>query len=231
MEPPAHNEFQPARLEDSQKQKAARSALQKLAKFIRDQIKRVALQETEDESELDELAQYFDITDHELTDQAQKEGDLNSSIVVRSRPTPIRKVNMPEIRFITGSDVERGGRSGAGGASGEAPQDKEPTQRDQAEQQQLVDIRAIHDGPREKRILFTPVESAKVKVGVLAIGADETTTLAVESARHGGRNLKVRGYEIGLIELRAGERCRLDIVLKEAFAGPLLPMASKSSKI
>src|SRR3546814_21074427 len=91
MEPPAHDDFEAARLSTMQQQRTARVALRELAEWVREMLKRHAQDPVAEVTEIDELAEFFG--DEDKGAGGARDGDENprGERKIRERPLPKRK--------------------------------------------------------------------------------------------------------------------------------------------
>lgn len=93
MEPPAHDDFEPARIADHKVQRAARVALAEIAKWVREMLQRHAQDPVKEVTEIDELAEFFG--DEEGAGGGSADSDVNpqGAIKIRARPLPKKKTS------------------------------------------------------------------------------------------------------------------------------------------
>ncbi len=238
MEPPAHDEFQPARLLTAEQQRVGRIALREVAEWVREMLRRHAQDPVAEVTELDELAEFFG-DDETSGDSGSRDGDENPRgiIKIRARPLPAKKV--------TSSSDESGNTDGEGGDTGAGP-DGEGEGEGQGEgggggsgegdggdggkatggggggkappvvALALRNVRAVVTSPTRRRISFTPELTGDLKVELEDSGADTNRLLRMIEASNGtiidGR-MK--------IACEAGKRLTIDLLLDRPFDGTI----------
>lgn len=238
MEPPAHDDFQPARLVASDEQRVARIALKELAQWVREMLKRHAQDPVAEVTELDELAEFFGDDETEGT-SGNRDGDENprGAIKIRARPLSPKKPSGSDHQHghaqnggagsgDTGAqgdgddgDADGGGEGGAGvnatsGGDSSSGGGGGKTAATSAPSLGLRNVRAIVLAPSSRRVIFTPDAGGEVRVELEDSGADTNRLLKVIETSVG---TLVDG-RVRLI-CNPGERVSLDLSLDRPFEG------------
>jgi hypothetical protein len=224
LENPRHDSLSAQRLPDERKRKEATATMKRLARAIREAIRKHALPEPESRVTLDELASFF--ADAEPSDRPPQQSDEEQPESVIYKPAPRRK-RRPE----TGAAGGKGSVGGAGGGSGtgsggkggpgpsEGPGTGGIGPRGGTESVAIVDFRNIvpaGKGGRARRLFFTPETSCSGRVQVRATGLDTPAPLRIVNADPG----QARQGELYL-PLKAGQRISVDVEFAETYDGPL----------
>jgi hypothetical protein len=240
MEPPRHDAFEPDRLPPD-KRSVGRLALKEISKWVRDMLQRYAQDPVSEETNLDELADFFA---DEAQDGAAKRRDENPSgaIIIRARavkPKQGRSIGAADAPLPAEQaedeaegDRERGEQSGSGsggaGAKSERTGDdasssgqpeggagKSPTVATRAIA--VRDVRAIPLDTSRRRIAFTPLQTGIIRLELQDSGADTNHPLEVKAASKG----TVKAGRIEFLGVVANSRFTLDVELSSAFAGTI----------
>ena len=125
MENPRHDQFEPERLVDEGMRKEGRQALDRFVRWVRDSIREVAGQQSEEVSEeLDELAKY--LPDEETAgpfaepDGGTNEKGFGGAVKVTTRRPKLRRVYTPSIEDRANGEDGDGDESGNVGGSPES---------------------------------------------------------------------------------------------------------------
>jgi hypothetical protein len=231
MEPPRHDDFEPDRLgEDSKKGKLA---LNDLAKWVREMLKRHAQEDSSGATDIDELADFFADTSEEGSSKPQEENP-EGSIKIRARRVEIRK---PIAAFETTESEE----DSADGDEGTFGQDTLQREKDGSRKGKksdnssigergsknssnvisLQNVRAVPINASKRRITFTAGQSGTFRLQVQDSGADTNRKLSIISSSSG----VVKNGEIADIKVSAGARNVIDIELDSPFEGTLRVVA------
>ena len=125
MENPRHDQFEPERLLDEGMRKQGRQALDRFVRWVRDSIREVAGQQSEEVSEeLDELAEY--LPDEETAgpfagaDGGTNEKGFGGAVKVTTRRPKLRRMYTPGIEDHANGEDGEGDESGDAGGSAES---------------------------------------------------------------------------------------------------------------
>ncbi|MCR5868490.1 hypothetical protein [Aquincola sp. J276] len=240
MEPPAHDDFQPARLLTADQQRVARIALRELAQWVRDMLKRHAQDPIAEVTELDELAEFFgdDENDGGL---GARDGDENprGALKIRARPLPPRKPKSPDeqpgVGVGEGEGTEGdvgGGDDGQGQGEGDGGE-QEGNDGNEGDgtsdggggggvavvsrpSMALRNVRAVVTAPSGRRVSFTPEAGGSLRLELEDSGADTNRLLRIAGAS-GGTIVDGRLK----LACEAGQRITLDLTLERAFEGTI----------
>jgi hypothetical protein len=239
MEPPAHDDFHPARLLTPDQQRVARIALREVADWVREMLRRHAQDPVAEVTEIDELAEFFgDDEDDAPGGSRQGEENPRGTIKIRARPLPPKK-SSSSTDESEGSAAGDGGDTGSGasgqgdgrgdGDGGEgADSSNDASDGDSssgggggnkgapAVTLALGNVRAVMLAPNRRRISFTPLLTGDIRVEVEDSGADTNRLLRITEASEGAViEGRVR------ISCSAGKRIAIDLDLERAFDGTI----------
>jgi hypothetical protein len=230
LEDPNHNEFSAERITNEKKQKKIETAMKKLAKQIRAAIREVAVPEPEDETDLDELSEFFaDADDSQKLPDPEGETDPERQ---KYSPPKKRKKQPPEPKIIEiiGKEGGAGGNGeGSGNGGGEGPDEGRGSggtgSRSYAIPTRLKEIRNLipGDDAHKRRVIFTPEETCKATIRILASGLAVNDDLSVTASQEG----EVENGGL-IIDLNKREKVLLDIEFKEDYPGPIEIQALKN---
>jgi hypothetical protein len=223
LENPRHNALSAERLSDPQKRARANKAMKSLAKVVRETIKSIALPPPQSIVSLDELSEFFaDEQPSERPPQPSNEEQAERVSYTVSPPPRKRPTHQ-----VKGADGDSGrGTHGHEARSGVTSKRKRRygTVVDEGSgkplpELELVDVRNTRCGdgsPWHRRLLFTPGESCRGAISVLAAGLDTPERLAIVASDTGD----VSGGVLRLT-LEAGHRLAVQIALTEPYPGPI----------
>jgi len=210
MEPPRHDAFEPERLSPD-KRAAGRNALRDIGKWVRAMLQRHAQDPVEEETQLNEMADFFA---DEAEEGAAKIKDENpgGAIIIRARPIKPKK-NLPSYlpgnddtlndedieAMVDGSNSEpSNGDDAGGGAGGQAANDShnDASGGDKAPEGgsgsqplhaatapvAIKNVRAVPILPAVRRVAFTPSMNGIARVRLEDSGADTNRPLAIVAA-------------------------------------------------
>ena len=207
MEPPAHDNFEPARLATPPQQRVGRIALREVAVWVREMLQRHAQDPVAEVTEIDELAEFFG-DDETNGDKGSRDGDENprGALKIRARPLPKKKASTTSDgpgsvsegaggSGDSGDDDGEGEGDSEGGTEGGGGNDSEGGDASSggngggkstsASTLALRNVRAVVLGPNRRRIAFTPQSNGKIKVELEDSGADTNRLLRVKSTSSG----------------------------------------------
>jgi len=237
MEPPAHDAFEPSRIDDDKERRAVQRELNKIAKWVREQLGRFAKDAVQDTVEVNELAELFpDDTPGDAKARGDDEVDPRGKLRVRSKPLPTKK------RKNSHSSPPGGGSGGDAGATttggqngngtnsggGEMPEGGDKTggndgntgNSNAGDPIELTNVRAIKKGTSGRSLFVTPPTKGEVELSFSISGADTDDKLTVSSTSVG----KVVAGNVRLTTV-ALNRINLDIEFTEKFEGTLKVIA------
>ncbi|MHB1516337.1 MAG: hypothetical protein ACYCVY_11665 [Acidiferrobacteraceae bacterium] len=224
LENPRHNGVSAERLPDPAKRKMATGIMKKLAGAVRKAIAEQALPKPADEVALDELSEFFD--DLEQTDQPQEPGLDEDPETFTYTPDVSRKRKRP--MGVTGKKGDAGGAGGAdgdarGGDGGQGAGTGRGSggtgTRRAGKRLDLDDFRNVlaSTGPGwHRKLFFTPQETGRAAVSVLAAGLQAADVLPVVRADQGRT-----ANGVLMIDLVAGERTAVNVAFSESYDGPV----------
>ena len=232
MEPPAHDAIEIARLEGASDFTAAKRELNKISRWVREQLVHFAKDKVRDTVELDELAELFpDEKSEKSSKRNDGEADPRGRIRIRSHPMPKPKkssstddlfggdsggqAGLPTPGGGSGSGGDKGGETpgeGVGGSGAVGPNSSEKA----GQAITLLDIRAVPTSPKKRTVYFTPEEGGTIDLTFAISGADADDPLPVARSSEGElKNGVVR------IDAVAKNRKSFTIELEEEFAGTI----------
>lgn len=210
MEPPAHDAFEPDRLPDPTK---GRVALRKLAKWVREELKKHARQPVSEVTEIDELAEFFPDEEGKRKDPEDGEENPKGKLQLKAHAPPKKRSTTD----VDGEDEDEddderddgpGGGGGGGGGRGSKPA------------LPLRNVRAVIVDEKTRKLAFTPDHDGPTFVKVEESGADRNRSIKITSASIGR-------VENGGVELscKAAERVSMNIELEREFPGTVRVVA------
>ena len=230
MEPPAHDDFQPARLLTTDQQRVARIALREVAQWVRDMLKRHAQDPIAEVTELDELAEFFG---DDETDGASgaRDGDENprGAIKIRARPlSPKKPSSFNKQSGDGGADGDGDDGDGEGDGDGNSGDGNDGNDGDSASgggggkksasspPLALRNVRAVVTAPSTRRVSFTPEMGGELRLELEDSGADTNRLLRITET-------SVGNVADGRVKLtcNAGQRVSLDLSLERPFEGTI----------
>jgi hypothetical protein len=246
MEPPRHDDFEPARLFGKEEQKKGKKALADLATWIKDALRQHAKDPVHDVTSLDELKDLFGDEGDGEGGKGLEEVNPYGSVIIRAKA--IRpKDGLSGVGLsadgdggegsATGDDEGEGegggGKEGAGGGDGKGGTGAAEgdgsgggggggaasTNKSPVD---ISNVRAIVLGDTSRRIAFTPFSTGTVLVELREAGADSDYPLAITSAQNG--TIRGDGVELRVV---AGQRVVLNVGLAESFNGAVKVIANE----
>ena len=246
MEPPRHDDFEPERLSSREERRKGKKALDDLADWIKSALKLHAKDPVQDVTSIDELKDLFGDEGEGNGAKAAEEINPHGKIIIRAKAmSPKNKRN----EFLD-SDAQNHGHGangdlgdqqdgqGGGGSDGEGGGNSENTetkgasaggagagiQGDQGGQHKNImdinNVRAVITAKKGRKISFTPVSTGKLILRVKEAGADSDYPIAITKTAEG----KIEDGGI-LLEVKAGQRCSIELELTHEFSGALKVIA------
>lgn len=217
LENPRHDELSPERIVDPERRAKARQAGSKLAKKIRDAIKSTAQVPIKEQTELEELSEFFALENFGRPDDLGVRNPASFKIKDKLGPNKKRRTKSP-VRDTDGDDggAVRGKEEGTNtGGSGDGTGNGNGTGGDGTRSSKrpfvLFNPRTIvldADNPVRRRIHFTPECSGRALLEFESSGLSDPAKLDVA----GG---PVR------VECRAGHRHQIEVEFTTPYDGPI----------
>ena len=241
MEPPRHDAFEPDRLSADQRLQG-RTALRELADWVRKKLIDLAKDPVSEETNLDELADYFGYEEEE-GDGKSREKNPSGRVIIRARAIKLKGAARAALGATTepesdeeGDDLMSPGDEGDAVGGIEPNQSKNESQKEQHHPDvgsaparrtlhsglALVDVRAVPLGPSLRRVAFTPAETGQLFIELQDSGTDTNHALAVATASIGS----IESGRITGVEVEAGKRVVFDVELDAPFEGTLRVVAN-----
>ncbi len=227
MEPPKHDNFEPARLPSKEEKKRGKKALEDLAVWVREMLKKHAKDPVSEVTAIDELKDFFG--DEGDGDSGNETEEINpyGKVIIRAKPIRTKAKAGAIAGMASGGDGNGGegggGGAGKGGGDGLGGQGGGEGGEGGSSQKAMVDInnvRAILSGGKTRKIAFTPVTSGKIILHVKEAGADSDYDVSIVQASQG---TLLKGGVI--LDVQAGSRINVDIELSQEFSGALKVVA------
>ena len=248
MEPPKHDDFEPARLSTREETRRGRKALEDLSGWIKSVLKTYAKDPVSEVTSIDELKDLFG--DESATDGSKSIEEINpfGEVIIRLKPIRTRVLattasngGLDATDETSDLDEEEGnGKSGGdndkdsdgdvatGGGGENGDTNATSTGGKQAEsggesQKAMIDInnvRAVVTGTKARRVAFTPVSTGKVHVVLREAGADSDYPIRIVHSSLGA--ISNGGVTVAVI---AAARVTLEIEMDQNFAGALKVVA------
>ncbi|MDD5320748.1 MAG: hypothetical protein PHD43_09095 [Methylococcales bacterium] len=246
MEPPRHDDFEPARLATKEEKKRGKKALEDLSAWLKEMLKKHAKDPVSEVTVIDELKDFFGDEGDGDGGKGTEEINPYGEVVIRAKPIRTRvKASEKLGDGYESGDGEGGdsgtvasggdglvGRTGAvggnglGGGNGARSRNGLGGKGDGeggGSQKVMVDInnvRAILSGTKTRKIAFTPVSSGKIVLHVKEAGADSDYDVAIVKSGQG-----ILGKGGVVLDVQAGTRINIDIELNQEFSGALKVVA------
>ena len=228
MEPPAHNTFEVSRLsEDSAK---GRKALNEVATWIREELKRHAYDKVEKTAFVNELEEFFNYDMSENDDGKDAINEINpfSDVIIKLKPTPKKPTRKKVLARDDSDDTEvldplgdramvpdhKGKGSGSGDMEGLTGTTIEKSKG--AKPVSLNNFRFTRQKNNSIRIFFDHSRSKTLKIEVLLSGADEDMKLLILDSNLG----EVHNGDLH-IDVISKERNSINLILDNYSYGSL----------
>lgn len=228
MEPPRHDDFEPDRLSTPEVRKMGDRALRDLAVWVRDMLKRHAKDPVTEVTEIDELREFFGDEGEDGSGEGTEEINPYGEIIIRAKPIKMKIQSIQIHEEGDGEGAEEGGEgwgggSGVGGGNGLESKGSGQGGEGGGKKKTLVDInnvRSVPTGENKRIVSFTPVNSGRISLRMLAAGADTDYDLQVLKTDRGTvKNARVE------MDVDAGSRVRLDVELNQRVNGAIKVVA------
>ena len=216
MENPRHDEFSPERLLTSADRRSAAVAGQKLAKMIRERIKEAAKPQTNDETDLEELSEFFALDNKGRKDDTGTR-DVESFKVLKNPSTlRSRQTKTPASRSHGsagggatqhGEGTRKNGGEGPGKGAGTGGTGTHSSKKPFVLNEPRTLVPDSQDFSR-RRILFTPAESGEAFLKFESSGLSDTQDLPTLPAEC-------------RVQCVAGERQQIDVCFETPYDGPI----------
>ncbi len=229
LENPSHDELSSERIRDEGKQRHAYTVMKKLAKQIRETIKKEAQKKPEDEVELDELSEFF--ADSNDADRIpDPEAETNPETYTYTLPKKPKKKEK-QVPVALEEEGEEGGAGGKGdseedGGSGEGKGDGDGAggkgKKRFAPPISIKEMRNILiplGNPHRRRIFFTPDESCRAQLRISASGLSDERDFEDLTVKNSNEGQIEKGKLF--LDFKAGERKKIDIEFAEEYEGPI----------
>lgn len=244
MEPPRHDDFEPARLFTKDEQRKGKKALTDLAEWVKSALRLHAKDPVHDVTSLDELKDLFGDEGDGDSGSGLEEVNPYGCVIIRAKAIRPKDALYGIGLSSEPSDGEGstnggvgdegnggGGSDGAGGGDGQGGTGKEdgdgfgggastsPSTSNKAPVD-ISNVRAIILSNTSRRVAFTPFASGVFLVELREAGADSDYPLAIKSTQSG--SIKDACVEL---KVKAGQRVLLDVELAESFTGAVKVIA------
>lgn len=226
LENPSHDELSSERIRDEEKRLHAYKVMKKLAKQIRETIKKEAQKEPEDEVAIDELSEFF-ADSNDADKLPDPEAETNPETYTYTLPKKPKKKEKP-VPVALDEEGEEGGAGGensseedGGSGVGEGVGDGRDGKGKKRfalpiSIQEMRNIPISQGNSHKRRIFFTPEESCRAQLRISASGLSDKEHLIVISSDEG----KIEKGKL-FLDLKAGERKKIDIEFGEEYEGPI----------
>lgn len=224
MEPPDHNDFRPAYLNDSERRRGEQ-ALAELGSKIRDWLDYMMPQpESDDKQEVDELARFFPSDDDPESGGGSDEIDPFGTVLVGGIKERLPVLRQPDFTTVgrgtredTEDDFEPGnGRVGDPSGRGVSEDGGGTTQmRPRREVVGIQDVRFVPLGGNQLNVWFTPQNSATARLTVRVASEERSKVdiVAIEAIS----DIDGNALKQGEIQLSGGERVGFTVFTIERF--------------
>lgn len=241
MEPPRHDDFEPARLSNREEQRRGARALKELAQWIRAMLKRHAQNPVSEVTMLDELKEYFADDSGEGGEKGTEEIDPYGKIIIRAKPVK-HKASATNLDAAgdtgnndggtggggsdgTGGGYGAGGNGSADGGNGggngvNGNNDNGGQANDPKPHVLITNIRAVIGGSKLRKISFTPAKTGPIALSVMEAGADTDYAVAITSSNEG----TIKDGKV-VLDAKANSRLSIEVGLAEEFSGAVKVVA------
>jgi len=244
MEPPRHDDFEPARLFTKDDQRKGKKALADLAEWVKSALRIYAKDPVHDVTSIDELKDLFGDEGDGNEGKGLEEVNPYGSVIIRAKAIRPRDAlagvgltsdtsnqDNGDLGDNDGDGSGGGGESGAGGGDGQGgtgTEEGDGTGGGSGGSSQITgktpvdisNVRAIILGSESRRVAFTPFASGTFSIELREAGADSDYPLPINATNIG--NIKNGCVEV---KVKAGQRVLLDLSLAEAFKGAVKVIA------
>lgn len=233
MEPPRHDDFEPARLPTKEEQRRGAKALNEIAVWIREMLKRHAKDPVSDVTELDELKDFFGDEGEGDSGKGTEEVNPYGEVIIRAkRVAPKSQKANDSGNGNDGYDGEGGdggaggygggGGGGAGGGDGGGNGDGTGGKGGGSARKSLGinNVRAITSDANTRKIAFTPASPGKVSIQLMEAGADSDYGVPIVKA-----NIGTVDKGCVVLDVTAGHRVIIEVQLKQDFSGAVKVVA------
>lgn len=228
MEPPRHDNFEPALLSTKDDKRKGKKALDDLAVWVKEMLKKHAKDPVSEVTALDELKDLFGDEGDGVGGKGTEEINPYGEVIIRGKPIRTSMSVGKKLEEGDESGDEDGGKggggeTGAGGGDGFGGKGSGEGGEGGGTKKTMVDInnvRAILSGAKTRKIAFTPVSSGKIMLHVKEAGADSDYDVSIIKSTQG---LLDKGGVV--LDAQAGSRITVDIELNQAFSGALKVVA------
>jgi hypothetical protein len=227
MEPPRHDDFEPERLPTKDERRRGKKALEDLADWVKEMLKKHAKDPVSEVTAIDELKDFFGDEGDGGGGKGTEEINPYGEVIIRAKPIRTRVKTDEVLRDSDGTgDGEGSEGGGAGAGSGGGLGGKGEGEGEGAGgglpkvMADINNVRAILSGAKTRKISFTPVSSGKIVLHVKEAGADSDYDVAIVKSGQG-----VLGKGGVVLDVQAGTRISVDIELNQEFSGALKVVA------
>lgn len=234
MEPPRHDDFEPELL-SKEEQLTGKKALNSIKKWIKDMLKRHAQDPVEDETSLDELAQFIGTESAESDDNQNQEMNPVGQVRITAKRPKRKKISAPFVNEHGNGD----GDEGSGGTIIDIEPNGDPGKKiepgdgsnDGKEQGQgkekhlpvkLLNVRISEIDNGKNNLFFTPTISGMIRLRALLSGADSDYPTSILSSEKGNIDNGALYIEVvanqrvkSSIEIEGSEGISLKVVADE----------------
>jgi hypothetical protein len=242
MEPPKHDAFEPDRLSPDRRSQG-RTALRELAKWVREMLERHAKNPVTEETNIDDLADFFGDEEGEGAKKVKGENP-SGKILIKARMVKLKTQPAPsEVKSSatqvgddeTSDDAETGGfdvqpsppmapeqqsktTTGKHSSQANSGNDKNSNASQHGPRlSAITNARVVWQSETSCRVGFTPLESVQLRLELQESGADTNFPLNVKWSSDG----KVQDGCVSGISAIANQRVLLDIELVDPFFGTI----------
>lgn len=219
MENPAHDNFEPERLEQHGEDVArGKKALDELSKWIREEVKKVAESGLDEITSLEKMAEFLPRHDDNLPGEKNNEKDFDGGSCVVLRPVPVKPEKADDIHDEEdGPGDEEGDFSGDGsggdGGGGTSGGEGEKVRAGRPMKFESVRVLPLAESETDKQVMFTPKESGVAVLTLKIAGDSFVEDIGISEVLEGQHDEVVAG-QVSLA-VAEGERVKLAVRLAE----------------
>jgi len=214
MENPSHTSFDPKRLYEDYDQKRAELAIQEVGAWIREELNKYAKDKVSSVRDIEELLEFFSYEDQDQNqDQDSNKPEEVNPFSHTIEIKPIKKVAPSVVNVGPGGGGQGGGGQGGGGQGGGGDGTKRIVKN--KNKSNLNNFRFIKKDKKIYKLFFTPTHTGNINLQIFASGEDLEKSLPVNKCNYEKIDNNCN------LEVIDGERCEIEIELKNEFLGAI----------
>lgn len=213
MENPQHDAFEPERLEGKSEQSKGETALKNLARWVRDGVSKFASASQSQTDNIVELAEWFNDPDAPDPPLPGEDGERNFEGNSIEEFQSIKSLSPPETISEEGENGDEDDDTKPINGNGGKRKHKKKTAARRA--LKVSAVRILPQGDNVKRVMFTPMETGRARLGLLVAGDSFIEPIGIQAVVKNGKKETMTGGGVKM-EVVAKKRVEVDVVLAEA---------------